>query len=140
MVGTKRRDMGLGGSEVSLADARVKAKEARDSVDFIKRHIFPGSSIPSVAALALSVAKVSKLRIVDLEDNGPHHATMFAAWRNKLFTQAHRLQAFGYTDPLIRMFDLHVSYCEGGFLERALGDVQIVLQDSSSATHVAPRI
>ncbi|HTN50057.1 MAG TPA: cyclopropane-fatty-acyl-phospholipid synthase family protein [Burkholderiaceae bacterium] len=113
---------------------------ARDSVDFIKRHIFPGCCIPSVTALAQSAARASTLRIVDLEDIGPHYATTLAAWRRNLFAHAEQVRARGYPEALLRMWHFYLSYCEGGFAERALGDVQIVLQESSAAVAPTPRV
>jgi cyclopropane-fatty-acyl-phospholipid synthase len=115
-------------------------ESARDSVDFIKRHIFPGSCIPSVTALAQSVARSSTLRIVDLEDIGPHYATTLAAWHRNLFANAAQARALGYPEALLRMWHFYLSYCEGGFAERALGDVQIVLQDTSLASKPTPRV
>ncbi|HSB25931.1 MAG TPA: class I SAM-dependent methyltransferase, partial [Burkholderiaceae bacterium] len=115
-------------------------ESARDSVDFIKRHIFPGCCIPSVTALAQSAARASSLRIVDLEDIGPHYATTLAAWRRNLFANADRVRERGYPEALLRMWHFYLSYCEGGFAERALGDVQIVLQESSAAVNPTPRV
>jgi cyclopropane-fatty-acyl-phospholipid synthase len=115
-------------------------ESARDSVDFIKRHIFPGCCIPSVTALAQSMARASTLRIVDLEDIGPHYATTLAAWRRNLFANAERVRAGGYPEALLRMWHFYLSYCEGGFTERALGDVQLVLQESSAAVPPTPRV
>ena len=114
-------------------------KSARDSVDFIKRHIFPGCCIPSVTALAQSVARASTLRIVDLEDIGPHYATTLAAWRRNLFENAARVRVLGYPDALLRMWHFYLSYCEGGFAEQTLGDVQIVLRESSAARSAESR-
>jgi cyclopropane-fatty-acyl-phospholipid synthase len=113
---------------------------ARDSVDFIKRHVFPGCCIPSVTALAQSAARASRLRIVDLEDIGPHYATTLAAWRRNLVAHAGQVRALGYPEALLRMWQFYLSYCEGGFAERALGDVQIVLQESSAAVRPTPRV
>ncbi len=113
---------------------------ARDSVDFIKRHIFPGCCIPSVTALAQSVKRASTLRIVDLEDIGPHYATTLAAWRRNLFANADAIRARGYPDTLLRMWDFYLCYCEGGFAERTLGDVQMVLQDTSAAVRPTARV
>jgi len=115
-------------------------ESARDSVDFIKRHIFPGCCIPSVTSLAQSVASASTLRIVDLEDIGPHYATTLAAWRSNLFANAGRVRARGYPEALLHMWHFYLSYCEGGFAERTLGDVQIVLQESSAAVPPTPRV
>ena len=123
---------------ITIDDRQYAA--ARDSVDFIKRHIFPGCCIPSVTALAQSAARASALRIVDLEDIGPHYATTLAAWRRNLFANADDLRARGYPEALLRMWHFYLSYCEGGFAERTLGDVQIVLQESSAAVRPTPRI
>lgn len=113
---------------------------ARDSVDFIKRHIFPGCCIPSVTALAESMTRASTLRLVDLEDIGPHYATTLAAWRRNLFANADQVRARGYPEALLRMWHFYLSYCEGGFAERALGDVHLVLQDTSVAADPTPRV
>ncbi|WHZ10633.1 MAG: Cyclopropane-fatty-acyl-phospholipid synthase, plant type [Burkholderiaceae bacterium] len=123
---------------ITIDDRQYRA--ARDSVDFIKRHIFPGCCIPSVGAIAASVTRASALRIVDLEDIGPHYAMTLAAWRSRLFANAESIRARGYPDPLIRMWDFYLSYCEGGFAERALGDVQIVLQDTSRSAQPPARV
>ncbi len=123
---------------ITIDDRQYAA--ARDSVDFIKRHIFPGCCIPSVTALAQSAARASTLRIVDLEDIGPHYATTLAAWRRNLFAHAEQVRARGYPEALLRMWHFYLSYCEGGFAERALGDVQIVLQESSAAVNPTPRV
>ncbi len=123
---------------ITIDDRQYAA--ARDSVDFIKRHIFPGCCIPSVTALAESMARASTLRIVDLEDIGPHYATTLAAWRRNLFANAEQVRARGYPEALLRMWHFYLSYCEGGFAERALGDVHMVLQDTSAAVNPTPRV
>lgn len=115
-------------------DDRLYAS-ARDSVDFIKRHIFPGCCIPSVGVLSASIARASSLRLADLEDIGPHYATTLADWRRNLLAQAARVRERGYPDELLRMWHFYLSYCEGGFAERALGNVQFVLQDSRTAVY-----
>ena len=116
---------------ITIADQQYEA--ARDSVDFIKRHIFPGCCIPSIAALSASVARASELRIVGLEDIGPHYATTLAYWRANLLHNADRARALGHPDAFLRMWEFYFSYCEGGFAERALGDVQMVLLKSAIA-------
>jgi cyclopropane-fatty-acyl-phospholipid synthase len=123
---------------ITIDDRQYAA--ARDSVDFIKRHIFPGCCIPSVTALAQSAARASTLRVVDLEDIGPHYATTLTAWRDNLFARADAVRARGYPEALLRMWHFYLSYCEGGFAERALGDVQIVLQESSAVVRPTPRV
>jgi cyclopropane-fatty-acyl-phospholipid synthase len=123
---------------ITIDDRQYAA--ARDSVDFIKRHIFPGCCIPSVAALTASASHAAPLRLVDLEDIGPHYATTLAHWRTHLLAHADRLRARGYGDALQRMFEFYLCYCEGGFAERALGNVQMLLQQTSRPAGLPPRI
>ncbi len=110
---------------ITIADQRYD--QARRSVDFIQRYIFPGSCIPSVAALTKSIARASDLRVFDLDDIGPHYATTLAHWRENFRANLPRVRALGYDETFIRMWEYYLCYCEGGFAERALGDVQMLL-------------
>jgi cyclopropane-fatty-acyl-phospholipid synthase len=110
---------------ITIADQRYEA--ARKSVDFIQRHIFPGSCIPSVAVIADALARVTDLRVFHLEDIGPHYATTLRHWRGNLFANMEKVRALGYPDEFIRMWEFYFCYCEGGFAERAIGDVQMLL-------------
>ena len=123
---------------ITIDDRQYAA--ARDSVDFIKRHVFPGCCIPSVGALTASIVRASGLRLVDLEDIGPHYATTLAAWRERLLANAGAVRERGYPEALLRLWHFYLSYCEGGFAERALGDVHMLLQDTSVAVNPTPRV
>ena len=79
-------------------------------------------------------------RIVDLEDIGPHYARTLAEWRRNLFANERAVRERGYPETLLRMWDFYLSYCEGGFAERALGDVHMVLQDTRRAVAPTPRV
>jgi cyclopropane-fatty-acyl-phospholipid synthase len=99
----------------------------KDSVDFIKRYIFPGSCIPSIAAMSHAVAKVTDLKIDHLEDITPHYARTLRAWRRRFFENVEQVKALGFSDAFIRMWEFYLCYCEAGFQERYLGDIQIRL-------------
>ncbi|HYM36478.1 MAG TPA: class I SAM-dependent methyltransferase, partial [Steroidobacteraceae bacterium] len=110
---------------ITIADQRYE--QAKKSVDFIQRYIFPGSCIPSVTAMQNSITRVTDLRLFDLEDIGPHYATTLRKWRENLFANLDQVKALGYSDAFIRMWEYYFCYCEGGFAERAIGDVHMVL-------------
>jgi cyclopropane-fatty-acyl-phospholipid synthase len=110
---------------ITIADQRYDA--AKNSVDFIQRYIFPGSCIPSVTAMTDSITRSSDLRLFHLEDIGPHYATTLARWRENLFDQLDRVRAMGHSEAFIRMWEYYFCYCEGGFAERAIGDVHMLL-------------
>ncbi len=109
---------------ITIDDQRYE--QARRSVDFIQRFIFPGSCIPSVTALSTAVTHVTDLRLFDLEDIGAHYPKTLHYWRAQLLSNAGRLRAMGYSNSFLRTWEYYFSYCEGGFLERAISDVQIL--------------
>ena len=102
-------------------------EQALRNVDFIQRHVFPGSFIPSTAALASSFARTGDLRLVHLEDIGPHYARTLREWRARFLQQADRVRGLGYPEEFLRLWEFYLAYCEGGFEERVLGDVQMLL-------------
>jgi cyclopropane-fatty-acyl-phospholipid synthase len=99
----------------------------RHSVDFIKRYIFPGSCIPSIAAMTSSIARVTDLRLFHLEDITPHYARTLACWRKQFFNNIDDVKGLNYSEAFIRMWEFYLSYCEAGFAERYIGDVQMLL-------------
>lgn len=110
---------------ITIEDSRYE--QALASVDFIKRHIFPGSFIPCVSALTASAARASDLRLVNLEDFGPSYALTLNHWRQRFLSRLDQVRALGYDERFIRMWEFYLCYCEGGFIERSIGDVHLLL-------------
>ena len=102
-------------------------EEALRSVDFIQRYVFPGSFIPSVSAIGDSLRRATDLKVFHLEDIGPHYATTLRHWRERFFARLPAVRRLGYPDAFVRLWEYYLCYCEGGFLERQLGDVQMLL-------------
>jgi cyclopropane-fatty-acyl-phospholipid synthase len=100
---------------------------ALKSVDYIQRFIFPGSFIPSVTAIANSVLRATDMKIFHLEDIGPHYATTLRAWRERFFASLPAVRKLGLPDTFVRLWEFYLCYCEGGFAERQLGDVHMLL-------------
>jgi cyclopropane-fatty-acyl-phospholipid synthase len=109
---------------ITIADQRYDA--ARRSVDFIQRYIFPGSCIPSISVLAGSAARSSDMCLYNLEDIGPHYALTLQRWRERFFENIQAIRKMGYSNRFARMWEFYLCYCEGGFMERAIGDVQML--------------
>ncbi len=110
---------------ITIADQHYPS--ALRSVDFIKKYIFPGSFIPSVTAIGDSITRASDLRLFHLEDLTPNYAETLRHWRMNTFKNLERVKALGYPDEFIRMWEYYLCYCEGGFRERYIGDVQMLL-------------
>jgi cyclopropane-fatty-acyl-phospholipid synthase len=110
---------------ITLQDQHYE--RALKSVDFIQRYVFPGSFIPSIEAISRSLARASDFKIFHLQDIGPHYARTLRHWRERFFRNLGRVRELGYNDSFIRLWEYYLCYCEGGFLERQLGTVQMVL-------------
>jgi cyclopropane-fatty-acyl-phospholipid synthase len=107
-------------------------QQANRTVDFIKRFIFPGSFLPSVQVISSSIARVTDFNVFHLEDIGPHYARTLKLWRERLFARLADVRAQGYPESFVRMWEYYLCYCEGGFEERQLGDVQMLLTKPQS--------
>ena len=99
---------------------------ARKAVDFIQRHIFPGSCIPSVTALSSAAASASDLRPVFMEDIGEHYVPTLRTWRDTLRERREEALAMGFDEDFLRLFDFYFCYCEGGFAERHISVAHLV--------------
>jgi cyclopropane-fatty-acyl-phospholipid synthase len=110
---------------ITIADQRYE--QALRSVDFIQRYIFPGGFLPSVAAIADRVARVTDMEIVHLEDIGLHYARTLQHWRDRFFANLAAVRDLGYDDTFVRMWDYYLCYCEGGFRERVIGTRQVLM-------------
>ena len=99
--------------------------ESKDFIDFIKQYIFPGSCIPSISALC-SAASSSDIKLFHLEDITPHYARTLKEWRTNFLKNKSRVKNLGFTNPFIRLWLFYLCYCEGGFIERQIGNVQMV--------------
>ena len=125
---------------ITIADRHYR--RTRDEVDFIKRYIFPGSCIPSVGALVEAIAASGDLDTIGLEDIGPSYATTLAAWRCNFLRNLQAVRDLGYPETFVRMWDYYLCYCEAGFAERQLGDVQLLLRRATTsprARRLSPR-
>jgi cyclopropane-fatty-acyl-phospholipid synthase len=97
------------------------------SVDFSKRYIFPGSCIPSIRAIMSSIARKTDLKLFHLEDITPHYVRTLAEWRKRFFDRIDDVCKLGFSETFIRMWEYYLCYCEAGFAERYIGDVQMLL-------------
>ncbi|KAF1722880.1 SAM-dependent methyltransferase [Pseudoxanthomonas japonensis] len=95
--------------------------QARDSVDYIKRFVFPGSFIPSLEAMYGAKTRASDLQVVHQEDFGLSYAYTLRAWRRRFMTRLPEVRAQGFDERFIRLWEFYLAYCEGGFLERSIG-------------------
>lgn len=110
---------------ITIEDHRYE--QALKAVDFIKRHVFPGSFIPSINALLAAKTRASDLALIQLEDFGASYALTLKAWRERFMAKLTQVRAQGFDERFIRMWEFYLAYCEGGFRERSIGVSHLLL-------------
>lgn len=110
---------------ITIEDHRYT--RALESVDFIKRHVFPGSFIPSINAMLMAKSRASDLGLVHLEDFGHSYARTLRAWRTRFMARLPDVRAQGFDERFIRQWEFYLAYCEGGFRERSIGVAHLLL-------------
>ena len=101
--------------------------EYHRSSDWIQRRIFPGSELASVSEILRSLGRVTSMSMTQCEDIGIHYALTLAEWRRRFQAAREDVRRLGFDERFMRMWDYYLAYCEGGFRERYIGDVQLVL-------------
>ena len=104
----------------------------KNSVDFIKKYIFPGSCLISIAQIIDVIKKDTDLAMVDMEDITKHYAVTLNRWRKNFMDVIPKVKEMGYSQAFINMWEFYFLYCEAGFSERNIGDVQMIFAKSGS--------
>ncbi len=110
---------------ITMDDRAYEVEKASKS--FINTYIFPGGCLPSLQAVSSSVARRTDLRAVHLEDISGHYAETLRHWRERFAANVDRAAELGYDQPFRRLWEFYLCYCEAGFLERRIADVQLML-------------
>ncbi|WBA10227.1 SAM-dependent methyltransferase [Salinivibrio kushneri] len=110
---------------ITIADQRYEHYSR--NVDFIQKHIFPGGFLPSVSVLLSHLTTQTDFVIRDLKDIGLDYAQTLADWHTRFNQQSEVLRDYGYDDRFARLWRYYFCYCEGGFKERTISAVQLLL-------------
>jgi cyclopropane-fatty-acyl-phospholipid synthase len=116
---------------ITIEDHRYA--RALRSVDFIQRHVFPGSFIPSIAAMLQAKTAACDLALVDLRDFGASYARTLEAWRSRFLARLPEVRAQGFDERFVRLWEFYLAYCEGGFRERSIGVAQMTFVKPGAA-------
>ncbi len=110
---------------ITIDDRAYEVEKASKS--FIKTYIFPGGCLPSMEVISRHVARRTDLQAVGLEDITASYVETLRRWRHNFAAHTGELAALGYDEPFRRMWTLYLAYCEAGFAERRICDVQLLL-------------
>jgi cyclopropane-fatty-acyl-phospholipid synthase len=121
---------------IVIDDRAFEVEKASKS--FIKTYIFPGGALPSLEVISRNVARRTDLQTVGLEDITDSYVETLRRWRQNFLTYAGELAELGYDERFQRMWTLYLAYCEGGFAERRICDVQMLLAKPRWAVKAHP--
>ncbi len=110
---------------ITIDDRRYESYSK--GVDFIQKHIFPGGFLPSQLVMNKTLKEHTDMMIRDLHDIGLDYARTLNDWYIAFQQSREALLKDGYDDRFARMWQYYLNYCEGGFLERTISTVQLII-------------
>ena len=109
---------------ITSPDSRFES--LRKGVDWIQKHIFPGSLLPSVGAINRSVNRTGDLTMVDLKDIGLDYAKTLKLWHDAFNANLPKVKSLGFSDTFIRKWNYYLCYCESAFAMRNINVMHLV--------------
>ena len=109
--------------------------EFKRGVDFIQKHIFPGTLLPSVTRMISACQQTGSLQLHNLRDIGPHYAKTLRIWADEVAKNKKQIENLGMDEFFFRQWSYYLYYCEAAFRERNISDVQITLVKPNSTSY-----
>jgi cyclopropane-fatty-acyl-phospholipid synthase len=107
---------------ITCPDARYG--QFRKGVDFIQKHIFPGSLLLSLNRMNACLSKDAGMVLNNVEDMGPDYATTLRRWADAFALRTAEVNALGFDERFIRKWSYYLAYCEAAFALRNISVVQ----------------
>ncbi|WP_038163657.1 cyclopropane-fatty-acyl-phospholipid synthase family protein [Verrucomicrobium sp. BvORR106] len=98
--------------------------QLRKGVDWIQKHIFPGSLLLSVSRVNEALNQTGTLFMHELEDLGAGYARTLALWHERFQARIKEVLALGFDERFIRKWTYYLKYCEAAFDRRNISVVQ----------------
>jgi len=122
----------LGLQFITCPDSRHD--ELRKNVDWIQKHIFPGSQLLSVSRVNRALNRTGDLFLHDLADMGLFYARTLREWLGKFNAQLAAVRAQGFSESFIRKWRYYLGYCEAAFAQRNISVVQAIYTRPNNRT------
>lgn len=110
---------------ITIPDQRYDAYSRM--TDWMRLFIFPGGLLPSLTALTGVLTRHTPFVIKHVESIGPHYALTLARWKERFLDHRKEIMDMGFPDRFIRRWEYYFSYCQAGFAQHYIDDLQIVL-------------
>jgi cyclopropane-fatty-acyl-phospholipid synthase len=107
----------------------------RKGVDWIQKHIFPGSLLPSVAAINSSINRTGDMTMIDLKDLGIDYAKTLKLWYDQFNLSLGKVKTLGFDDTFIRKWNYYLCYCEAAFAMRNINVIHLVYSRPNNVSY-----
>jgi cyclopropane-fatty-acyl-phospholipid synthase len=107
---------------ITCPDSRYD--ELRRGVDWIQKHVFPGSLLLSLNRVNQAIARTGCLQLHDLKDFGPDYARTLRIWRERFNGRLDEVGKLGFDTHFIRTWNYYLAYCEAAFANRNISVIQ----------------
>lgn len=109
---------------ITCPDSRFE--DLKNGVDWIQKHIFPGSLLPSIGEMNRIINEVSDLTLVDVKDLGLHYARTLRTWFENFNAEKEAVLQLGFNETFTRKWNYYLNYCEAAFAMRNINVMQLV--------------
>jgi cyclopropane-fatty-acyl-phospholipid synthase len=106
----------------------------RKNVDWIQKHIFPGSLLLSIHRVNEALRKTGDLFLHDLKDLGLSYAETLKRWRIAFNQNENAVRELKFDTRFIRKWNYYLSYCEAAFAMRNISVVQAIYTRPNNPT------
>ena len=96
----------------------------RDGVDFIQKHIFPGSLLLSLNRVNDLLSRSGGFTLHHIDDLGHDYARTLRLWDENFRHRTEQILALGFDDRFMRKWSYYLAYCESAFAMRNISVVQ----------------
>lgn len=117
---------------ITCPDSRFQA--FKKGIDFIQKHIFPGSLLPSIGRMNQAINRTGDMYLHNLEDMGLNYAKTLRLWQKAFEDNLTEVRAQGYSEGFIRKWKFYLSYCAAAFQMRNISVVQMVYTRPNNLT------
>ncbi len=104
----------------------------RKNIDFIQKHIFPGSLLPSLSVLQKAINATGTLNLFDFEDMTAHYEKTLGLWAGNFNRKLDQVRALGFDEAFIRKWNYYWAYCQAAFKTRNISVAQAVFSRPNS--------
>lgn len=98
-------------------------ERAKLEVDFIKKFIFPGGCLPSIAMIQKHISEDTSLQPIEIEEIGTHYCKTLECWDKKLRENKNKILSLGFSENFYNMWKFYFAYCDAGFNQKHINNI-----------------